>query len=307
LWTTFDVNDPALLYIVITDFNGWTQTRECLLRLYRSSYKDIVVVVVDHGLTDETAQGLDDFSDCIRLSAGPEIWWSGATNQGIQFSLDRGAEQIMLLNNDCFVNEDTIAKLIRHSDALPGTVIAPRQYNAHNGQPVAANVATCFSLGFTTIQLPSFMGSKNLGENLLSTAIIVGGRGVILPARVFELVGLFDELDLPHYGADHDFYLRCTANDVPLAIATDASVSIDQTKTTLSRNLGQMSLREYVNSFSDPRSHRNLPVLKTLFKRYFPLPELYLFGVFLNVVRYTLIYILRRGVYLLRRAVWRTS
>jgi hypothetical protein len=31
------------------------------------------------------------------------------------------------------------------------------------------------------------------------------GRGLLIPTKVFETIGLFDEKGLPHYMADHDF------------------------------------------------------------------------------------------------------
>lgn len=287
------------MYIIIADFDGWTQTSQCLAQLYRSSFTDIVVVVVDHGLTDETEKGLKDYPDCVRLAASPDLWWTGATNRGIQFAIDRGATQIMLLNNDCFVNEHTIKNLSEHSDSSLDTLVAPQQYDARSGRLISANIATCFSLGFTTIELPSFMTSKRLGENLVSAKMIVGGRGVIIPTRVFEMIGVFDELNLPHYGADHDFYLRCIENNIALTIATNAAVIVDQTTTTVSRDLGRLSVREFAKGFSEPRSHRNMHVLTMLFKRHFPFRRLYFLGVLLNVTRYTLIFMFKRTKHLL--------
>lgn len=40
-------------------------------------------------------------------------------------------------------------------------------------------------------------------------------------AEVFETVGLFDEKNFPHNGADHDFYLQCRKNKIPLPIVLD--------------------------------------------------------------------------------------
>jgi GT2 family glycosyltransferase len=297
-----NVVDRAPLYIVITDFDGWTQTKECLIRLERSSYKNIRTIVVDHGLTDETAIGLSDFPKCIHLPASSTLWWTGATNEGIRRARKLGARQIMLLNNDCLVAENMIDRLMQHMDGSTNHVIAPTQLSAHTGNVSAGKVWTCFTLGFPTLVLPSMLNSSDSSEKLLSTMMIVGGRGVIVPCDVFEEVGLFDETSLPHYGADHDFYLRCRLNDVQLAIATDATVLIDETRTTLARGLGRLNIREFLDSFHNTRSHRNLGVLKTLFKRYYPVRKLYLVGVFLNIARYVIGYIISRTIFLIRKS-----
>ena len=282
------------LYIVIADFDGWQQTKVCLSHLQRSSYKGFKVIVVDHGLSDETARGLVEFPSCTRISAESTLWWTGATNLGIRSALEAGAQYVMLLNNDCFVAEDTIEQLIEKFDARTLQVIAPLQISEHSRETLSGRVSTCFTLGFPTVMLPGMKDLPGQSDGLVSTKMIIGGRGVIIPSAVFDEVGLFDEANLPHYGADHDFYLRCRQARIELAIAPQAVVSIDETKTTVSRNLQNMTFGQFISSFSDTRSHRNFAVLSTLFKRYYPIKSLYFVGVFLNVSRYFLSYLLAR-------------
>ncbi len=284
------------LYIVIADFDGWQETKVCLSHLEGSSYKNFKVVLVDHGLSDETARGLVAFPSCTRIPAESTLWWTGATNVGIRSALEAGAEYVMLLNNDCFVAEDTIEQLIDKFDVRTQQVIAPLQISEHSGEILVGRVSTCFTLGFPTLVLPWMKDLRGQSDGLVSTKMIVGGRGVIIPSVIFAEVGLFDEANLPHYGADHDFYLRCRQAKVELAIAPQAVVSIDETKTTVSRNLQNMTFSQFISSFSDTRSHRNLVVLSTLFKRYYPIKNLYFVGVFLNVSRYFLSYVLARIV-----------
>jgi len=288
------MSDQVPIYIVITDFDGWQQTKECLRNLERSSYKNFKVIVVDHGMTDETALGIIDFPSCTRLSAESSLWWTGATNVGIRSAIEEGARYVMLLNNDCYLAEDVIEQLIKNFNATTEQIIAPLQISAHTGEQLAGRVATCFTLGFPTMVLPWTKDLRGQSDSLVSTPMIVGGRGVLIPCAVFDEVGLFDEANLPHYGADHDFYLRCRRANIQLAIAPAAIVSIDETRTTVSSDLQDMTLSEFISSFRDPRSHRNLAMLTTLFKRYYPVKSLYLVGVFLNVLRYCLSYLVAR-------------
>jgi GT2 family glycosyltransferase len=293
------INAPDL-YIVITDFDGWEQTRVCITRLENSSYRNINIIVVDHGLTNETAIGLANFPQCLRIPASSELWWTAATNIGIRAARERGAEFIMLLNNDCFVDDSTIEHLMQYMRVDNKRIIAPVQRHVTSGAVIAAKVGTCFLLGFPTFVLPSIFRSKLPSGDLVPTSLIIGGRGVVIPWNVFEKLGLFDESSLPHYGADHDFYLRCARYDVPLWIATNASVLVDETKTSLSRHLGRLTGHEFMMSFQDTRSHRNLSVLTTLFRRYYPIKRLYMIGVAFNVARYTLCYLVLRCLYRLK-------
>lgn len=289
------------LHIVIADFNGWAQTKICLQRLYESEFQDFVVIVVDHGTTSETADGLSDFPGVIRLQADANLWWTGATNIGIRKALELGAEQIMLLNNDCYVDFSTLGELLAVSDTSADQIVAPLQRDAATGDILVARVATCFTLGFPTLVLPHMKKVPHDGSAKVATRLIIGGRGVVIPAGVFETIGLFDAEALPHYAADHDFYLRCREQGISLFIAKQASVAIDNTRTTAARDLGSMQWRDFVASLRAPRSHRNVATLVTLFKRHYPIRPLFFVGVFLNLVRYLLTYILSRVFSLVRR------
>ena len=122
---------------------------------------------------------------------------------------------------------------------------------------------------------------------------------MLIPASVFERVGLLDEIRLPHYGSDHDFYLRCRNHGVPLYIALDAYVDIDEKSTTQASRLGEMNIAQFVDSLTNPRSHRNLKDLSALFKKHYPIKGLYLVGVVLNMLRYFATYLYKRLAYLL--------
>ena len=289
------MNEPNL-YVVTTDFDGWQQTRSCLQNLESSTYTDFATIVVDHGTTDETATGLKAFPACVHLRGAPELWWAGATNLGIRAALDRGASHIMLLNNDCYVDALTLTEVMSKFSEVRMKVVAPVQRDLKSGAVLVARASTCFTLGFPSLMLPNMRSLPATDDSLLPTGLIVGGRGAVIPASVFELVGLFDEKALPHYGADHDFYLRCRAKGVPLYLATRANVSIDGTRTTVATGLGDMTWPQFKASLRDRRSHRNIDALRTLFRRYYPVKLLYPLGLSLNLGRYFTSYIVQRLV-----------
>ncbi len=288
------------LFIVIPVLNGWEYTNHCLEFIEKSNFKNFTVIVVDHGSTDETATALPRYyPNVTHLQGDSTLWWAGATNLGIRYAIAHGATWIMLLNNDCYVTPETLDILMTHVQETGESIIAPLQRSMVNQQLLANRATTCFLLGFPTIQR-TWPYRHRLGEHrLVSTQLILGGRGVIIPTSVFNTVGLLDEQSLPHYGADHDFYLRCGSHKIPLYIAADAVVSIDNSKTTLADNPGHLELRGFIETLRSRRSHRNLRDLSTLFRKHYPIKPLYLIGVALNIMRYILKYLYARGRFLL--------
>ena len=52
-----------MLYIVIINWNGWQDTIECLESIYRSSYKNYQVIVVDNGSTDSSIEYIQTWAN----------------------------------------------------------------------------------------------------------------------------------------------------------------------------------------------------------------------------------------------------
>jgi GT2 family glycosyltransferase len=284
------------VYVVIPVFNGWDKTRICLDALANSNAGGVKVIVVDHGSTDGTPEHLTRLYPQVRRIGGlPTLWWTGATNLGIKAAIDDGATHVILLNNDSYVEKNTIATLLRHASQSPDTVVAPVQKNIEDDSVFVPAATTCFLLGFSTLLFPRLFHRKGEQENTLRAPMIMGARGVLVPKTIIDRVGLFDESALPHYGADHDFYLRCRKKGIPLLIATDATILIDNSKTTLAKDYANMSVRDFFATLKDRRSHRNIRDLSSLFRLHYPIKSLYWIGVGLNLARHATWFILRKS------------
>ena len=172
-------------------------------------------MLVDHG-DDDRIQLHKEYSDIIYLKGPTSLWWTGATNLGIRYALKKNATHIVLLNNDCYLNKDTLQKLVEHSKENPSAIFAPVQKDFYTKKVLAVRVRTLFVFGFPTLILPWYKKLSYGNEKKISTKMILGGRGALIPVKIINECGLFDENNLPHYGADHDFYLRCRKKNVPL-------------------------------------------------------------------------------------------
>lgn len=283
------------LSIVIPVFNGWRQTRTCLDALRASTRKNARIIVVNHGSTDETSESLPrDYPEVIQLQGDHTLWWTGATNLGVRWALEHNSTHVMLLNNDCYLPPEAIDDLMSHAVETPNAVIAPVQRDYRTRDILVSYAGTLFLLGFPTLVPPGSRTIDTTRRRLLSTKLIIGGRGVIIPATAFRSVGFFNETELPHYGADHDFYIRSRRAGIPLYIATACSVFVDGERTSLAEGAGEMDFREFTRAFSDRRSHRNIRDLSALFRLHYPIRPLYIIGVSLNVIRFVIMLLWRK-------------
>lgn len=289
------------LHLVITDFNGVDQTRRCLQALRASHCRDFTILVVDHGTDGQTREILQrDYPDVIRVEGSPDLWWTGATNLGIRAALARGARAVMLLNNDSYVTPETIGLLLELAQDQPDAIIAPIQRDWCSGEITCISPRSRFLLGFPTVHGPRRLTPAMAAQPLLPVRLISGGRGAILPAGVLARLGLFDAETLPHYGADHDFYLRARRHGIPLYVATGAVVDIDNTRTTSADRPETLSWRAFLRTLRDTRSHRNVRDVAALFRKHYPIRPLYPLGVALYLSRYLAVYLVKRTALLWR-------
>ena len=282
--------DDQKLFIVIPVFNGWKQTRICL-RTLADCKENAHIIVVDHGSTDGTKTELKaEFPNVEVVFGNDSLWWAGATNLGIRAALQMGATAVMLLNNDCYVETGTIERLLLHHRSNPEAIIAPRQSDLQGLDFEVERISSCLAFGFSTIMLPrSFVGAQE-EDGLRPVKLIAGGRGVLIPSQIFARAGMFDEVSLPHYFADHDFYLRCRKLGVPLYLASAAWVKIDTARTSLASSGAPRSFNRFRKMLSDRRSHRNIQAHRALFKKHYPIKQLYPIGLFLFLLRYSLLF-----------------
>lgn len=289
-----------LIHVVIPVFNGWEQTRRCLDALRNCGYPALRIIVVDHGSTDETPVALRrDYAEVVPIEGDESMWWSAATNLGIRAALSQGATLVMLLNNDCYLQPGAVESMVTHLGTNPRMVIAPMQTDLSGRDVQSAGIRFCLLLGYLSIEDRSAIPTSGLKR----VPLIAGGRGVLIPRAVFESVGLMDEVNLPHYAADHDFYLRCREQGIELYVDATAVIKVDGTRTSVASRLETLSFRSFLATLRDRRSHRNLRDLAAFFRKHYPVRGLYGLGVALNVARYFVAYTLRRTLHRLHHAV----
>lgn len=131
--------------IVIINWNGWSDTIECLESLCNLSSAEFAVIVVDNASQDESRQKLLAWGrrnhnlafagvieqselDTMSIKLAHKQWlylqsannggFSYGNNLGIRLALLAGCEYVWLLNNDTVVEPHALTALIEHIEAV---------------------------------------------------------------------------------------------------------------------------------------------------------------------------------------------
>lgn len=103
--------------IIILNWNRFKDIVECLESVFKTTYPNYEVIVVDNASTDGSVEKLKKlFASVIILSCKNNLGFAGGNNVGIRHGMNHGAEYVWLLNNDIIVEPDTLCSLIIESE-----------------------------------------------------------------------------------------------------------------------------------------------------------------------------------------------
>lgn len=270
--------------VVIASFDDWPVLKRNLSSLCEGG-SGITPIVVNHG-----SQGLPEaelsqrFPTVTSIRASDDLWWAGATNVGVRHALAAGFRYIMLLNSDCVIDSESVRELVRTS-AAQDSIVAPIQRELGTNRVLVGRVQTAVWLGFPTLWASR---RQPRGTDPVKTPMIIGGRGVVIPSRVFLSVGELAEAALPHYLSDHDFFLRCRAAGEQLLLAPTVDVFVDQSRTSIAARRNRITLSDLRRTLTDPRSHHQLAAQRAFFQRNYPVKRLWWIGFALSMSRVVL-------------------
>jgi GT2 family glycosyltransferase len=114
------------LFTVVLNWNGMEDLMECLRSGKGSTYHN-EIIVVDNGSTDGSVTALaQQFPDVLVIETGENLGF-GANNLGISQALQRGADYVLLLNNDTWVDARCFDRLIQVAEENPQVgILSPR-------------------------------------------------------------------------------------------------------------------------------------------------------------------------------------
>jgi GT2 family glycosyltransferase len=245
-----------MIEIVIPVHNRRAITLRCLELLAQQVQAKFTITVVDDGSSDGTSEAIRDrFPDVDVLRGDGSLWWSGATNLGVQHALSRSkpADYIFFLNDDVEFDSDYLACMERSAKAHPGHLIG--SLSVHKEDPArvfwCGQAASHRQCHFGYVRRDSLAGCV--------PAEALPGRGMLVPREVFDRVGLLDAKAFPQYKADLDLSLRARKAGFGLLCCCDTVIMVMVSQTGPGSIYRKDRFSVFLRSFWDPRSPNYLP------------------------------------------------
>lgn len=193
----------GLISIVIINWNGLNDLKDCLPSLRKVKYPKTEIVLVDHGSKDGSIEYVKkNFPEVKLIEAGRNLGFAQGNNVGYK---NTKGEYILLLNNDTIVTPNFLNYLIETLKDERIGVVQPKIIFADSKKLQSAGTYLTSS-GF----LYHVGYDKNPREkkyNRITKIFSANGSCMLIKREVIEKVGLFDK-DFFLYFEETDFCWR---------------------------------------------------------------------------------------------------
>jgi len=188
-----------LVIVVILNWNRCDDTIRCVESVQRLRYPRFTVVVVDNGSTDGSPGTLAKrFPGLEVIETGSNLGYAGGNNAGIHWALRRGADHVLILNNDTIVDPDVLAELTRVAggDRTIG-VVGPKVL-CEPDRHLIYSCGESQSLWFNVRRIATGQPDRDVGRNPRDVAYVVG-CAILVSREFIERVGLLDDVFFAYY------------------------------------------------------------------------------------------------------------
>lgn len=226
--------------IIIVTYNGITWIDTCL-----SSCGNYPVIVVDNASTDDTVSYIErNYSNIIMLKQTENLGFGQANNVGIRYALDHGFEHVFLLNQDAYLVNDVLDKLITFQNRHPEYGILSPIHITGDQKKLDKN----FSNYMLREKTSQFYSDFVLGNPLAAVYDVpfVNAAAWLVSKTCIKTVGGFDPLFF-HYGEDENYCQRVLFHGFKIGVLPEIFIVHDREDRT-PVNITAFSPEYYINT-----------------------------------------------------------
>jgi GT2 family glycosyltransferase len=197
---------------VVLSWNGREDTLACLASLARLPDRPDVVVVVDNGSTDGTAEAVRErFPDAQLIRSEENLGFTGGNNLGISRALELGADHVLILNNDAEAEPGAIRALVDEAGRRPDAASLGAKILFADPPDLIWFVGARYDprAGYNGRQF-GYRERDGVRFDAVRETDRACGAAMLVPRSVLERVGVFDEA-LFLYSEDVDWSIRARA------------------------------------------------------------------------------------------------
>jgi GT2 family glycosyltransferase len=195
--------------VIVVAYNGRRWLKRCL----GSVYDQADVYVFDNDSTDGSADFVaEHFPKAKLVRSADNLGFSKPNNLGFEYAIKKGCDYVYLLNQDAWLEPGALEKLVAAAEAHPEYgVLSPLQYQE----------------GYEKLDKQFEKLYKKADGEVVEVPRIMAAHWLV-PVRVIEKVGPFEEGLFPFYGQDDEWCHRLHFFGLKVGVVPEARAVHDR-------------------------------------------------------------------------------
>ena len=216
------------IFVITVTYKGHRWYDKCFSSLLKQSIP-VQVIVVDNASNDGTIDFIrEKFPAFVLIESHENLGFGRANNIGIRYAMEHDCDYVFLLNQDAWLEVDTIEKLVDiHQRHIDYGILGPLQVNAEKTKVLDGVIQFLINPDNVNKQLFSdlLLGKT---EEVYPVAEI-NAAAWLLPRHTLEVIGGFDPLFL-HYGEDWNYLSRVLYHNLKVGLSPSVQIVHDCVK-----------------------------------------------------------------------------
>lgn len=211
--------------IIIVTYNGIKWIDECIQSLLDNTLK-VSIIVVDNNSSDNTVSFIKEKynEDVFLIESKENLGFGKGNNLGLSYALKKGADYVFLLNQDAYIEKDTLEKLVEVANNNPEFgIISPIHLNAE-GTALEAYFADFTSLKYSKSFYPDHVINRKVKD--IYPVRFINAAAWLIPKNILKEIGGFDPI-FWHYGEDDNYCQRVLFHNYKIGVVSGAFIRHD--------------------------------------------------------------------------------
>ena len=213
------------LFVIIVSYKGHQWYERCFTSLRNSEYP-VQTIVIDNASNDGTVEYIrEHFPEIHLIESKENLGFGRANNIGMRYALDHGCDYVFLLNQDAWVESDTIGELVRVAEKYPDYgLLGPVQVNKERTRVLNGVIQFLINPDNVNHKLFSDLILGSVDE--IYPVAEINAAAWLLPKKTLETIGGFDPIFL-HYGEDWNYLSRVLYHGLKVGLVPHVQVVHD--------------------------------------------------------------------------------
>lgn len=240
------------VYTIIVTYNGMQWIEKCLDSIYQSNHP-LIPIVIDNNSNDGTTDFIENkFADCQIIKSNENYGFGEANNIGLRKALEQNADYVFLLNQDAWIEPDTIEKLIEAQRNNPEfDILSPIHLNGPGNQ-----LDYLFSTFIAPDSCKYFYSDLFLGkvEDKIYETDFVNAAAWLVTKKCLQTIGGFSPV-FYHYGEDSDYINRLHYHKMKVGIYPKAAIYHDKDYKSTGKSSEEWNKLYRIQQYSNPNKN----------------------------------------------------